>query len=186
MTLEELKVYREKCLEVQNTIKRDCEYIEKDIKASEEVRTQNFEDFVKKVQELLQYLPSDEELDSVSDYMKYDYVTKYLGNATEDEKVYVFYQNKELYYRCSYYCFHIFFDGGLGLEGLCIHKGGMSWYRETPCRMELNRKCIYENRDELYDMMLEVVAGVNKAYNNALIKKNKALLDKAEELAKHN
>lgn len=184
MTLEELKAYRAKCEEVQNTIKKDCEYVMRDIKKNEELRTRNFDDFVGKVQELFQYLPSDEELDNVNNYMKYDYITKYLGEEKEENKVYVFYQNREIHYRCYYYCFHIFFDGGLGLEGLCIHKKDYTWYRETPCRMELNRKLIYENREKLYNMMLEVVADVNKAYNNALIEKNKELLDRAEHL--HN
>ena len=180
MTLDELKNYRAKCVEVQSTIKADIEYIKNDIQKSEEIRTQNFDDFVGKVQDLFQYLPSDEELESVENYIVYPQITKYFG----DEEVYVSYQYRELYWKCSYYCFHIFFEGGLGLEGLCIHKKSYTWYRETPCRRELNRKLIYENREKLYNMMLEIVAEVNKAYNNALIRKNKALLDKAEEL--HN
>lgn len=72
----------------------------------------------------------------------------------------------------------------MGKEGLVIFDNDTLWYRETPCREEQNRNCIYLNREELYNALLEVVADVNKAYNNALIEKNKELLDRAEHL--HN
>lgn len=180
MTLEELKAYRAKCEEVQNTIKKDCEYVMKDIKKSKELRTQNFNDFVGKVQELFQYLPSEGELNDVYGRIRYKDFVKYLGG----EKVYIFFGNRDF---CRLYgtrTFHIFFDGRLGKEGLVIFDNDTLWYRETPCREEQNRNCIYHNREELYNALLEVVADVNKAYNNALIEKNKELLDRAEHL--HN
>lgn len=179
MTLEELKKYREKCVEVQSTIKKDCEYLMKDIKTSEELRTHNFDDFVRKVQELFQYLPSEGELNDVYGCIRYEDFVKYLGG----ERVYIFFGNRDfcnkLYGACA---FHIFFDGSLGKEGLVIYNNDTLWYRETPCRREQNRNCIYHNREELYNVLLEVVADVNRAYNNALIEKNKKLLDKAEKL----
>ena len=180
MTLEELKKYREKCVEVQSTIKKDCEYIMKDIKKNEELRTQNFNDFVGKVQELFQYLPSEKELNDVYGCVRYEDFVKYLGG----ERVYIFFGNRDF---CKLYgtrTFHIFFDGMLGKEGLVIFDNDTLWYRETPCREEQNRNCIYHNREELYNVLLEVVADVNKAYNNALIEKNKKLLDRAEELSR--
>ena len=178
MTIEELKAYREKCINVQNTIKEDIEYIKKDIKKSEEVRTQNFNDFVRKVQELFQYLPSEQELDSVHNCLKYEDFMRYLGG----ERVYVFFGRRDYCMSCGEHTFRIFFDGGLGKEGLIIYTDNTLWYRETSCRREQNRNCIYHNREELYNILLEVVADVNKAYNNALIEKNKRLLDRAEEL----
>lgn len=91
MTLEELKAYRAKCEEVQNTIKKDCEYVMKDIKKSEELRTHNFNDFVGKVQELFQYLPSEGELNDVYGRIRYKNFVKYLGG----EKVYIFFGNRD-------------------------------------------------------------------------------------------
>ena len=180
MTLEELKKYREKCMEVQSTIKKDCEYIMKDIKKNEELRTQNFNDFVGKVQELFQYLPSEGELNYIYGCIRYRDFVKYLGG----ERVYIFFGNRDFCKLYSARTFHIFFDGRLGKEGLVIFDDDTLWYRETSCRREQNRNCIYHNREELYNILLEVVADVNKAYNNALIEKNKELLDRAEELSR--
>ena len=182
MTLEELKKYREKCVEVQNTIKRDCVYLQNDIAESEHRTEIRFEDFVSRVQKLFDYLPSDEELKKADKFMDYSGIAYRVGG----EHVYISLKNMELAYKKYYYTVFISFKGALGLEGLCIYKNGSTWYRETPCRQEQNRKIINGNTDTLYGLIMDLVAEVNKKYNNALIQINKELLDKAEELSEEN
>lgn len=180
MTLEELKKYREKCVEVQSTIKKDCEYIMKDITEMEYKNTMKFEDFVGKVQGLFDLLPTEEEFRYVEKYMRYDgIITKIDGTG-----MLICFGNSHTDIRCPYMSFNMIFGGRLGREGLYITTSKYQWFRTTIPSQEAISELIYRNTDRLYELFMDLVAELNKAYNNALIEKNKELLDKAEELSR--
>ena len=178
MTLEELKKYREKCVEVQNTIKRDCVYLQNDITESEHKITMRFEDFVGKVQGLFALLPTEEELRYVEKYIRYDGIIATIDGTG----VLVCFGNSHTDIRCPYMSFNIMFGGKLGREGLYITTSKYQWFRITVSSEEFARELICRNTDRLYELFMDLVAELNKAYNNALIEKNKELLDKAEKL----
>ena len=70
-------------------------------------------------------------------------------------------------------------------RGLQVTEGGSvvaHFYNDN--EEEKFKLWVADNADEIYEKLVELTAKMNKAYNNFLIKKNKELLDKAEEL--HN
>lgn len=176
MTLDELKAYRAKCEEVQSIIKRDCEYLQNDIDHKENCKLRNFGDFVERVMGLYQYLPSLYEMQELH--------CGYGKTATVNGKeVCLSFGNG--FYNPYWWGYKVCWKSNTsyGTRGIYICSDGFGWkdIHDDDRRKEF-QMWVSDNADELYSMLVSVTAEVNKNFNNALIKKNKELLDKAEHL----
>ena len=164
MTLEELKKYREKCVNVQNTIKADIEYIKEDIAESERQKKVDMRSLCLKIAEYLAYLPTEAEMGD---------------NGIISES----------FYRTDL-CYGYVFREGLKIkpredDSRYVLIGRTGTYGTTIYDEDLYKEVIYDilrHSDRLLNDLGGAVAEVNNKYNNILIQKNKKLLDKAEEL----
>ena len=181
MTLEELKVYRAKCEEVQSTIKRDCEYIKNDIQGTKYKKMRTLSELVGKVQDLFNYLPS---VDELIENQPWGVADRVLVNG---KTIYISFGSS--LWNCNWWGYEVewIYENCQSnkYRGLEVTRGGSvvtHFYNDN--EEEKFKLWVADNADEIYEKLVELTAKMNKAYNNFLIKKNKELLDKAEEL--HN
>lgn len=185
MTFEELKAYRAKCVEVQNTLIRDCEYIKKDIHGMEERILTDWDSIVKRIGDYLELLPKKLHTSDDKGYILYeigtDEKTFVVGDTRirfgigYDEKYFTIAETRETYSNprgCI-----ITAEGDLGYDKYYHHISTCDPDFQRALRLKICR-----NWAEFEKGFQEFVERINKKMNNLWIATNKYMLDKAEGL----
>jgi len=200
MTLEELKKFRERVMDVQLTMMSDCDYIKKDIKDNEQKILDNEKDFCHKVKEYTDLMPTYSqikyiELDDypVMEWFRYcSYVSEQLrkivitveSENVPDLKVRIdnFYDNKPrveiwLWHEHNEHRYHTI---------LRIDPDELAWNSGTFIREEYKSARIFvmENQTEILDLIGKLVEKVNEKYIELLTRYNNRLLEQAAKYSK--
>ena len=201
MTLEELKKFREKVMDVQFTMMGDCDYIKQDIKKHEEKILLDEKDFCHKVKEYTDLMPTYSQIKFIElkdcpviEYFKYcsyacdslrKLVIKVESEHIPELKVRIdnFYDDRP---RIEIWFWHEY-DGRKYHTILRVDPDELAWNNQTLIRDEeykSARMFVMENQTEILEMIGKLVEKVNEKYIELLTRYNKDLLVKAEKYSK--
>lgn len=183
MTLEELKEMRDRCAEVQNTLRKDIAYIHNSNQKEEHIFSDCWEEYVAKIRELFEFMPK---VDDISCYCSSGRTTQIFHLGA--------YEYPKLEVRCTY---------GSGERGIVLYYSTLNddsvyievWehrvmigQRYSGCK-ELVFKDnqskvlrLMQYRDRLYEMAKNMIAECQQKVTEGLIHRNEQELDYAEKI----
>ena len=188
MTLEELKRFREKCREVQNTLIRDINYIREDIKETENTVLSDLSNIADRIKEYIELMPKHlytcDENNHYLHEIKYNELEFNVGDVRvkfgEKWGTRYFALTETDTYGISsyeYIGFVVTKDGIVENAG----KDYMTFYSGSE-RGKKVKLAVCKNWDKIEKGIQNFVEEINKKMNNYWIETNKYFLDRAESL----